>query len=54
MVSKKKSLLFVWGWDSLVMPNGDPRGRFFYPTLTLIMIKSNELAHIVIMSVRLG
>ena len=22
---------------SLVMPNGDPRGQFFYPALTLIM-----------------
>ena len=29
---------------SLVMPNGDPRDIFFYPTLTL-MIDSNILAH---------
>ena len=26
---------------SLVMPNGDPRDRFFYPTLTLMMDSYN-------------
>ena len=45
-------LIFLWGWDSknlslgitachhlanLVVPNGEPRDRFFYPTLTLMM-----------------
>ena len=50
MVSKKKNSLFVWGWEksvprdhrlsslaSHVMPNGDPRDGFFYPTFTLMM-----------------
>ena len=51
MVSKKKNPLFVWMglknqslvftvWHhkaSLVMPNGDPRDGFIYPTLTHMM-----------------
>ena len=42
MVSKKRNPLFVLGWDgkisrSLVMTIGDPRDRFFYPTLTFMM-----------------
>ena len=50
-LSKKKNPLFVFRWDgksiltitichhsaSLVMPNGDPRNGFFYPTRTLMM-----------------
>ena len=52
MVSKENYPLFLLGWDkknlsltitvchhsaSLVMPIGDARDGFFYPTLTLIM-----------------
>ena len=44
MVYKKKNSLFVWGWDKkihplaqLVMPIGDPRDGFFYPSLTLMI-----------------
>ena len=44
MVSNKKNPLLVWRWDrkirpsaSLVMPNGDPREGFFYPSLTLMI-----------------
>ena len=31
---------------SLMMPNGDPRDRFFYPTLTLMIDSYNLLARI--------
>ena len=47
MVCKKNDPLFVWGRDrkiyplgspfDLMMPNCDPRDRFFYPTLTLLI-----------------
>ena len=42
MVSKKKNALFLritvcHHLASLVMPNGDPQDRFFYPTLTLMI-----------------
>ena len=47
MVSKKKNLLFVWGWVwkicpswspfVLVMPKCDPRDRFFSPNLKLMI-----------------
>ena len=38
MVSKKNPAITVCHHSaSLVMPNGDPRDRFFYPTLTLMI-----------------
>ena len=49
---KNPSLVItVWHrWASLVMPNGDPQDRFFYPTLTLV-IDFYFLAHQIVMSV---
>ena len=65
-MSKKKNTLFVWGWDkkksvpmitfwhhlaSLMMPNSDPRDRFFYPThvhswwILIIFIPSKCFIH---------
>ena len=60
MVSEKKNPLFVYGWDrenpslvitvchhsaSPVMPIGDPRDGFFYPTLTLMIDSSSPTDH---------
>ena len=48
MMSKKKNLLFMWGWDRKIRPSGSPivfthqakqriLGQIFYPTLTLMI-----------------
>ena len=58
VMSKKKKLLFVLGWDrkcpslhckiSLVIPIGDPRDGFFYSNLTLMMAYNIILYNIIL------